>query len=352
MPRTALRSEAGLRRVLPSFAAVLATALIAGLWLGPVVAPAKPGPGSSKPTSPPAKRSVAIGSFVSGADQNPAMIGEFSSAIGRRQAIVLSYKSFEQAPFFFDQLDGIWHYGAIPMITWEPWGTSLEGIAAGHDDAYIREAARTAAAWGKPLMIRFAQEMNGTWFPWGGRPGAYRAAWRHLVRLFDEAGADNVRWVWNPYANNGDLPFRRYFPGNRYVDWVGFDVINWGSGPFRWGSFESIAGDSYDQLRRLTRKPMILGEVGTGETGGNKARWLSRMLRRDVPRMPQVHAICFWSEDDPRGDLRLASSRAALRAVRRALARPLYRSSREAFLATPGWFRAGPDGSPPGLPRG
>jgi Glycosyl hydrolase family 26 len=43
--------------------------------------------------------------------------------------------------------------------------------------------------------------MNGNWFPWGrGRitPRVYKAAWRHLVRIFRAEGADNVKWVWTP----------------------------------------------------------------------------------------------------------------------------------------------------------
>jgi Glycosyl hydrolase family 26 len=304
------------------------TVLVAVLAVGVAIGPASAG----------AARTVSVGAFVSGADENPAMIDDFTAAVGRRQAIVVSYKSWEQAPFS-DQLDGIWSHGAVPMITWEPWSASLWRIAAGDYDGYVQDAARAAAAWDRPLMVRFAQEMNAAWFPWGGDPAAYKAAWRHLVRVFSAAGADNVRWVWTPYANNaGSMPFSRYFPGGKWVDWVGFDVINWGGGPTRWGTFTQTAGRSYRQLLRLTPKPMILGEVGSGEVGGSKARWLSRMLRHDIPRMSHVRAICFWSELDQRGDLRVNSSPAALRAVRRALARPLYRSSRGTFLNTPAWL--------------
>jgi hypothetical protein len=281
-------------------------------------------------------RTVSVGAYISGADNNPSLIDDFNNQVGRQAAVILSYKDWSQAPFVGDQLDGIWNHGAVPMITWEPWGVSLKSIARGEHDGYVREAAGVAAAWDKPLMVRFAQEMNGDWFSWGGHPHAFKAAWRHLVRVFRAAGADKVRWVWNPYVNSrgGRLPFTPYFPGGKWVDWVGLDAVNWG-GRFPWRTFIQIAGRSYHQMRALTRKPIILGETGSGEEGGSKSHWLSRMLRHHIPRMRRVRAIAFWSKEDPRGDLRVDSSSAALEALRNALGKPLYTSSRETLLNTP-----------------
>jgi hypothetical protein len=286
-------------------------------------------------------RTVSIGAYISGADNHPSLIDDFNASVGRQAAFVVTYKDWEQAPFVGEQLDGIWNHGAVPVITWEPWTSSgervpLKLIAQGAYDGYVGDAARTAANWDKPLMIRFGQEMNGDWFPWGSHPHAFKAAWRHLVRVFRRHGADNVRWIWNPYVNSrgGRLPFTGYFPGGKWVDWVGLDVINWG-GSFPWRTFGQIAGRSYHELQKLTRKPMILAETGSGEQGGNKPHWLSTMLRRHIPRMRRVRAIAFWSENDPRGDLRVDSSPAALDALRNGLSSPLYGSSRQGLLATP-----------------
>jgi mannan endo-1,4-beta-mannosidase len=279
---------------------------------------------------------VSIGAYIPGADENPALIDDFESQTGRQATFVVSYKEWSQEPFVTEQLDGIWDHGAVPVITWEPWDISLKGIAAGSYDGYVREAAEAAARWDKPLMIRFGQEMNGDWFPWGGKPGPYKAAWRHLVRVFRGAGADNVRWVWNPYVNSrgGRLSFARYFPGEKWVDWVGLDALNWG-GPLPWSSFGQIIERSYHEMLALSSKPMVIAETGSGEEGGSKARWLSSMLDQNVPHMGHVRALAFWSQDDPRGDLRVDSSSAALKALRSGLDKPLYRSSRRRLLKTP-----------------
>jgi hypothetical protein len=294
------------------------------------------GAAGSAPARAPVPPVVGIGAYVSGADQSPSLIDDFSRQIGHPTSMLLSYKDWDQAPFVYDQLDGIWNHGAVPVITWEPWGRPLGGIARGDYDGYIWDAARAAADWNRPLMVRFAQEMNGDWFPWGGHPRAFKEAWRHVVRIFRACGADNVRWVWNPYVNSrgGHLPFTGYYPGAKWVDWVGLDVINWGS-PHPWRTFRQIVGNSYRQLISISSKPVIIAEVGSGESGGSKRRWLSTMLRRNVPRMGHVRAMVFWSASDPRGDLRVDSSPGALEAVRNALSSPLYGLPRRSLLRIP-----------------
>ncbi len=259
---SAVREPAGARRRL-GLATMLVTMAVAAAL-------------AAIPSSAAATSVVSVGAFIPGGDSNPSLIDDMARSIGRQPAMIVSYKDWSQAPFVRDQLDGIWNHGAVPMITWEPWtssgdGISLRRVARGKYDGYVEDAARAAAAWNRPLMVRFAQEMNGPWFPWSGSPSAYRAAWRHIVRVFRRSGADRVRWVWTPYANSGGhRPFSRYFPGGRWVDWVGLDGINWG-GAFPWRSFIQIFGASYRELVRLTSKPIVLAETGSGEQGGNES---------------------------------------------------------------------------------
>ena len=293
---------------------------------------------------------VALGAYIPHADESPALIDDFARQVGWDPVIVTSFKTFDQAPIYPPQLNAIRDHGAVPMITWEPQ-TSSEGkielskIARGRYDGYIRSAARVAAAWGKPLMIRFGQEMNGSWYPWSpafGNPArSFVKAWRHVVRLFRREGANKVYWVWTPYVETDEnLPFRRFYPGDRYVDWAGVDAYNWG-GRFAWKSFRGLFARSYRDLLRLTDRPLMIGEVGSGEIGGNKSRWLRLMLRRDVPRMTHVRAVVWFDDADPKGDLRVDTSAAALRSLRRWTNAPLYASSRKLLLRTPGRLSRG-----------
>jgi hypothetical protein len=103
-------------------------------------------------------------------------------------------------------------HGALPMISLEPWDGStaadtkvdarkpdfaLATITAGKFDAYLTEYATAVRDFGAPVAIRFAHEMNGTWYPWcekvnGNKPGDYVRAWRHVHDVFAKAGAQNV----------------------------------------------------------------------------------------------------------------------------------------------------------------
>ncbi len=312
----------------------LLLALFAFLQL-PTLAPAKVAP-------------VALGSYIPHADESPGLIDDFARRVGWSPLILTSFKTFDQAPIYYPQLDGAREHGAIPMVTWEPQTSSeeridLSKVAGGGYDGYISDAARTAAAWGHPMMIRFGQEMNGSWYPWSPASGnsarSFVNAWRHIVRVFRREGAGNVDWVWTPYVETeNNLPFKRFYPGDRYVDWAGVDGYNWG-GKFEWKSFSELFATSYHKLLRLTTRPLMIGEVGCGEVGGNKARWLRLMLHRDVPSMPHFRAVAWFDQIDEKGDLRVDTSHAALSSFRRWTNKPLYESSRSRLLRTPRRFQ-------------
>ncbi len=266
----------------------------------------------------------------------------------------------------------IWSRGAVPLVTWEPWttshkGISLNAIAAGHYDRYALRSAREAVAWGKPVLLRFAHEMNGGWYPWGighgYSPATYVAAWRHLVRLFRRAGADNVQWVWAPNVNeqggfpislpfvgtgsSHPFPFRQFFPGDRWVDWVGLDGFNWGKGG-KWQSFTEIFGSSYDTMIQLSSRPMIVAETASNETPGDKAAWMTSALDREIPRFRRVKAVVWFNEAFSGVNARIDSSARTLAAFRKAIASPQYDLTRSELLATPAIQPTGaPAPSPP-----
>ena len=284
---------------------------------------------------------IALGVYVRGASENPSLVDLYAKAVGRRPLIVSTYHYWSEKPFQRRELREIGSRRALPMVTWEPWdaqgnGYRLGAIANGRYDAYVRASARAAKSYGAPLFLRFAHEMNGDWAPWegtqnGSSPRKYIAAWRHVVRVFRHEGAKNVSWVWCPYVDNGNHPFRRYYPGDRWVDWTCLDGFNYGA-PLRWRSFSEIFADSYRILVRMTSKPIIIGETGSGELGGNKAAWFRSTFRRQLPRLRRVRAVVMFSATHPSGDLRVDSSPRALTAFRNAIDWRKYNSSLDLLL--------------------
>ncbi|WP_293997649.1 glycosyl hydrolase [Streptomyces sp.] len=180
--------------------------------------------------------------------------------------------------------------GAVPLLTWEPWAGSGAGtrqpryalarIAEGGSGAYVTRFAKAVRAQGRPVVIRFAHEMNGTWFPWseqrnGNHRGDYVKAWRHVHDLFEQAGADNVVWLWSPNVVR-DAPavsLRGLYPGDAYVDLVGMTGYQ---------DDESTAGAVFDAtlagLRGLTGRPVVIAETGA-RPGRKKAAWIAAFFR-------------------------------------------------------------------------
>ncbi|HEX3561705.1 MAG TPA: glycosyl hydrolase [Solirubrobacterales bacterium] len=297
--------------------------------------------------------SVALGAYIPEADRHPSLIDRYARQVGRSPVIVSYYKQWDFKPFVPAELNAIWSRGAVPMVTWEAQSYlgreyPLRLIQRGRFDRYIRKSARAAAAWGRPILVRFLHEMNGTWYPWsrgieGNNSYRLKAVWRRVVRIFRTQGADNVEWVWTPNVNTGgDFPFRDLYPGDAWVDWVGLDGFNWAQRG-EWNSFTDIVDNTYEELAKISSRPMIVAETGSNETGGDKAAWVTSALRREIPKLGRIRAV-VWFDDEIQGggaesdsglDARVNSSRASLRAFRSAIAAPQYALSRSELLATP-----------------
>lgn len=172
--------------------------------------------------------------------------------------------------------------GRMPMITW--WGINDAMIIDGSQDALIRARAAAIAALGKPVFLRWGAEMNGDWYPWSGPqngndPSQFVYAWRHIHDVFAAMGVTNVSWVWAPNADSHPGGVDRtswnnwtsYYPGDPYVDWVGIDGYNWGGS--QWDSLGAIFGPVYNSY--VGRKPIMIAETGSVETGGNKNAWIA-----------------------------------------------------------------------------
>src|SRR4051812_12850212 len=254
-----------------------------------------------------------------------AQLDASESAIGARAAIVGTYADWAHSPNFPRRLaDAITARGAVVVIAWEPWDSwrggvdqprvALRRIVAGSYDPLIDRWATEIARYKRPVMIRFAPEMNGDWRPWatglnGNRAGDYVAAWRHVHRRFARAGARNVVWVWNPMiAYEGSTPLRELFPGRREVDWTAVDGLNWGSmRPWGWQTYADIFAPTVRALREMApRRPIMIAETGS-PPDARKAAWVADTLHS--AHADRLGAV-VWFEYDKETDWRLGADRA------------------------------------------
>ncbi|MGL4609960.1 MAG: glycoside hydrolase family 26 protein [Trueperaceae bacterium] len=206
--------------------------------------------------------------------------------------------------------------GRIPMITWQPNEKPLDKIVAGVYDDYIHEWAKGAKSYQGKVYIRLMPEMNGNWVKWSGNAELYIQAWKHVVDIFRDEGATNVKWIWAP--NCVDEPktdpayfMESYYPGADYVDVMGISGFNWGTTKdyHRWRTYEQIFTEPYNRLTKIGTQDIWIVETASTELGGDKAGWVEAMFTTKI--FSKVKAI-IWFNESKETDWRVQSSQASL----------------------------------------
>ncbi|HEY2771475.1 MAG TPA: VTT domain-containing protein [Solirubrobacteraceae bacterium] len=267
---------------------------------------------------------VALGVNTDGAPT--AGLDQFTALAGIKPKIDMWYQGWDAPLLYPSQVRAVASLGVVPMITWDPTfhgkGIPLLDIAEGKLDSYVRTSAEAARAWGQPIYIRFAHEMNLGGEPYGpghdgNTPHMFVSAWRHVESIFKQVGASNVQFVWSPNVDcNGGCPFTAFYPGDQYVDWVSLDGYNYGNvNGDPWATFQQVFGPSYAILTHMTSKPVMISETSSGESGGSKAAWIKGIghtLDSDFKRV----RVLVWFQRVKETDWRVNSSASALSAFR------------------------------------
>jgi beta-mannanase len=307
-------------------------------------------------------------------------IGEFERMTEKGLAIINLYYPWEdQGPFPRSKLETYAKRGKISMISWKPvlWdpvnekdipAIGLQDIIDRKHDDYIRTWAEHAEAFGYPIFLRLAWEMNGDWDRHCGPnnfgakgdnkwnqvdnlythygdpkkpdgPERYIDAWRHVHDVFESVGAHNVIWVWSPnYENWPDKEWNRsenYYPGDEYVDWAGISLYNHGyvdgKTSWRWRSFDALFSgtEAIKVYHEYKDKPFMLAEYGSAErdnssASGEKSGWIRQAFGDMKSKYTAIKAAVWFSFDKRSSggnekDWRVNSSKESLQAYRESI---------------------------------
>jgi len=224
----------------------------------------------------------------------------------------------------------------IPQI-----GISFDGfddaVAAGECDDQIRAGARHVKTLRVPVFVRAGFEFNARG-P-GYRPEHYRGAFRRIVEVYREEGADNVAFVWCFLPSRGvrdRLFFMDYYPGDDYVDW-------WSTDLFAVGSFWRESNLAFLEEAEKHGKPVMIGESTpqfVGVTDGHRdwATWFEPYFRF-IELHPNIKAFCYINWDWSKykqwsdwGEARLSRNEDVLRRYKTEMRNPRY------IHASPGLF--------------
>lgn len=292
------------------FAAIIMAMLLLGLSCLMQANQAKIADTQTTRGDTPERHAVHMGIYMGEDDQVKSRIERLESYLKKPFHIVHVYTGFDRefAEFRSSKLDPLNRQNTVPLISWAPGvaqGILYNEIAKGRQDDFIRRWAQGIRDWGKPVFIRFAYEMNMTNMAWNGSeinggPEKFVQSWQRIHQIFEEEGADNVRWVWCPHAERHSPYYTnlmQYYPGDAYVDWIGLDGYHWGGGYGKETlTFDGIFKKAYKTLEPKG-KPMMIAEIGTNTDDIRPAQWLSAAYQHVVSDYPLVEAIVYFNAD-------------------------------------------------------
>ncbi len=108
----------------------------------------------------------------------------------------------------------------------------------------VKKLAEDIAAFGAPVIVRIAPQMNAPWFSWGpcaldnkdkpclGDAMKYREGFANVARLLKAHGGPGLRIAWTPLVEPAywresvpEYPtYEDFYPGDDAVDYVGIDL--------------------------------------------------------------------------------------------------------------------------------
>ncbi len=194
----------------------------------------------------------------------------------------------------------------------DPVWSNAVGVANGGSarvDSELTSLAQSVAAI-KPLKLMLCvwhepeNDVSTT-----NTPTLYTNMWHNVRRIFDASGATNVIWVW-VVINSG--PFDRGYlpvlwPGNNYVDWIGWDVYQ----PTNNIDYVARQADAYnyfvnnsDTNHTYTAKPWAWTEWGVGSQGWiptaadqtNSFKAINAALNARL--FPRVRYVGYFDQDN------------------------------------------------------
>lgn len=266
-----------------------------------------------------------FGVYIHGGEM--ANIADASIGAGNFQIIGVFEHLKNDGPGNPNKLKSICDDGFTPLISWETWGGresnvtySLADIASGkYDDLlYVYLDRFKKICHDTQIVIRFNHEMemrpsygHKHWTPWQGQPEEYTATWRHVVELAKNGGYDNIKWLWSP--NRADEYIHPYYPGDKYVDFVGVTLNYPTANATTYTNFEDFYEPNKKTLESFN-KPIIIGETGYyNDDEQEVADWINgafHYLRNE----PMIVAAIWFNEKTERADYRIEATEAGKRA--------------------------------------
>jgi hypothetical protein len=176
-------------------------------------------------------------------------------------------------------------------------------VGRGEFDAELVMIADMVRDTDGPFFLRIGSEVNG---PWNGySPEHFPAAFRHVVDVFREAGADKAIFLWNYKAvPTSDNKYMAWYPGDKYVDWWSVDLF--GEDFMNPKARQHVAAFLADAL--VHGKPVLIPECAPSEFDINARmtwdRWFTPFFAL-LNSHSNVKGFCYSNRNFEKRDVQL-----------------------------------------------
>ncbi len=195
---------------------------------------------------------------------------------------------------------------------WDPSGTPVKAVLPGgsKNQLFRTWLGRVATFLGSmrdnrgrriPIIFRPWHEMGGGWFWWGAKsctPEEYRQLYRYTHDILTKQyKLNNIVWAFSPNAGDADL--LRFYPGDEYVDLMGFDLYDFNNDK---ATYQKSLRFELDRLVKTAAEHKKLAALT--ETGAQKlpdSLWFTHTLL-PVLKDYRISYVLFWRNawDNPR----------------------------------------------------
>ena len=214
-----------------------------------------------------------------------------------------------QNDFYYPANQMIASDDVIPMVGWTI--NDLYSV----DYNQTRAVLEKLNSYGKPMFIRFGNEMNVSSL--GDDPVKYVEVFRKVADMIHEY--PNLAVVWAPNDLGAlDRPFDYFYPGDQYVDWIGVscyvikyflgnknttekDSIYFMTGDYGWATNRVKPIVDFMKKNNINKPLMICeGGVATGNKHGESLQnWaeprLRNMLNYLIMKYPQIKMVNYFN---------------------------------------------------------
>lgn len=146
-----------------------------------------------------------------------------------------------------------------------------------------------------PIIFRPWHENSGSWFWWGEKlctKKQYQALYIMTQQVMNKHGLDNLIWAYSPgiEAMGNKEKFLERYPGDEYVDLLGFDGYQWGTEE----EYKQILGKNLPMLVEVGKehdKAVAITEMGFVSIP--TADWWTRVVKPFIDENP-VSYLLVW----------------------------------------------------------